>query len=490
MLTHRDYKERSLEKLFNGNPMQMQKGYVREIYNPNKSFIVAEAADEEKLLRDGYVKQGEVPVDPQDPHKTKRYLFTSDMGTLAPWQAGAISIAGMNASGTNYFQTVNRHNDPILNIVAGTNLTAIKRIKNHAADAIFNNTGSPKEQTALVPVLDEQGNITTYRYMMEESSKSLLDRNLRITDVMGAMEGNMKSKVAGEDVNNRIVDALLEDYNANYLRKPDEYVQIGLDSDRSDLVELYRMMPEAMRAKIRSATGSPNIYVKENLVKLLFGQRKFSAAHYAREKLELRNATNQTTSMYLRKFYEVLGSTKTAKVEQVWQELISLVKDTIVIKSFTTLIGNIGSNNILLWSMGVPIKDIIAGQEQAVRHAESYQTTVERLNEVERELAVEKQKATTPNRTKLINKLAAEQARLEDERDSNPIHDLLEAGVYQSIIEDVDMLQDEFSYKSRIEEWAAPFAERTPDAVKTVGAYAFVTQDTKLYQFLDRKSVV
>lgn len=486
LLTHRDYKERSLENLFAGNPMQMQKGYVREIYNPNKSFIVADESQEELLLKDGYVKQGEVAIDPQDPNRTVRHLYTSDMGTLAPWQAGAISLASMKASGTNYYNTVNRHNDPLLTILAGANLNQVERVKQYAADSIYDDNGTPKEITPLVPVLDEAGNISGYRYMMNESTKKLLDRNLRITDVLGAMEGNMKSKVSGQEINAKVVDALIEDYQTNYLRNPEEYVRIGLDSDRPDLVELYKMMPEDMREKIRNATGTPNIFVKESLVKLLFGQRKFSIPHYFKEKQELREATNATTNMYLEPIYRLLGSPTAAKVEQVWQELIAMVKDTIVIKSFTTLIGNIGSNNILLWSMGVPVKDIAVGQEQAVRYAEEYQKTSTRLNEVNREIKVEEQKPTNANRTALITKLKAEKVKLEDAQAVNPISGLMEAGVYQSIIEDVDMLQDEFSYKSRLEEWADPFVNRLPKSAKTIGSYALLTQDTKLYQFLRR----
>lgn len=486
LLTHRDYKERSLENLFAGNPMQMQKGYVREIYNPNKSFIVADESQEELLLKDGYVKQGEVAIDPQDPNRTVRHLYTSDMGTLAPWQAGAISLASMKASGTNYYNTVNRHNDPLLTVLAGANLNQVERVKQYAADSIYDDNGTPKEITPLVPVLDEAGNISGYRYMMNESTKKLLDRNLRITDVLGAMEGNMKSKVSGQEINAKVVDALIEDYQTNYLRNPEEYVRIGLDSDRPDLVELYKMMPEDMREKIRNATGTPNIFVKESLVKLLFGQRKFSIPHYFKEKQELREATNATTNMYLEPIYRLLGSPTAAKVEQVWQELIAMVKDTIVIKSFTTLIGNIGSNNILLWSMGVPVKDIAVGQEQAVRYAEEYQKTSTRLNEVNREIKVEEQKPTNANRTALITKLKAEKAKLEDAQAVNPISGLMEAGVYQSIIEDVDMLQDEFSYKSRLEEWADPFVNRLPKSAKTIGSYALLTQDTKLYQFLRR----
>ena len=488
LLTHRDYKERAKRDLFAGSELQMQKGYTREIYNPNKSFIVEDESREEELAKDGYVKVGSVPSDPLDPNTSDRAMYVSDMGTLAPWQAGAISTANKNAKGTSYFKTVVDFNDPTMVVAAIAQLQQITDAKEHSAKAIFDNTSKPKEQTALVPVLDPSGKITDYRYMMEEKTKDLLDRNLRITDVLGAMEGNMKSKVSGEDINRQVADALVEDYQDNYLRNPRGYVNISPDSDREDLVELYRLMPHEMREYIRTKTGSSGIYVKEELVKLLFGQRNFSASMWAKEKMQLAEASSQQMNSFMKPVYRLLGAPLTSKIGQGWEELVSLIKDTIVIKSFTTLFGNIVSNNVLLWSLGVPIKDVIVGQENAVRYAEEFQVVHEQIVDIEREIAVEKQKQQTPARRNKIVGLEAEKTRLEDSLEVNPLKELMDEGVYQSIIEDVDMLKDEFSYKSRLEEWVSPFTDNVPDGVKTVGSYALLTQDTKVYQILRRST--
>lgn len=488
LLTHRDYKERAKRDLFAGSELQMQKGYTREIYNPNKSFIVEDESREEELAKDGYVKVGSVPSDPLDPNTSDRAMYVSDMGTLTPWQAGAISTANKNAKGTSYFKTVVDFNDPTMVVAAIAQLQQITDAKEYSAKAIFDNTSKPKEQTALVPVLDPSGKITDYRYMMEEKTKDLLDRNLRITDVLGAMEGNMKSKVSGEDINRQVADALVEDYQDNYLRNPRGYVNISPDTDREDLVELYRLMPHEMREYIRAKTGSSGIYVKEELVKLLFGQRNFSASMWAKEKMQLAEASSQQMNSFMKPVYRLLGAPLTSKIGQGWEELVSLIKDTIVIKSFTTLFGNIVSNNVLLWSLGVPIKDVIVGQENAVRYAEEFQVVHEQIVDIEREIAVEKQKQQTPARRRKILGLEAEKTRLEDSLEVNPLKELMDEGVYQSIIEDVDMLKDEFSYKSRLEEWVSPFTDNVPDGVKTVGSYALLTQDTKVYQILRRST--
>lgn len=474
LLSHADYKERSLEQLFNGNKMQMQKGYIREIYNPNKSFVVAPETDADLLGRDGYTRVGSVPKDSDDLDRTPRAMFISDMGTLAPWQAGTVSIANMTARGTSYNPYADTNNTQ-------ANLPDIKKTR---ADDIYSGVAQIKENVSLVPVLDENGNVANYRYMMQESTKHLLDRNMRITDVMGAMEGNLKSKVSGAEINQKTVEALVEDYRTNYNLDPERYVFVGLSSSRDDLQELYQMFPQPMREQIKAATGQDGIFVKQELVKLLFGQRKFSVAHYFREKQRLRELTGDTTNMYLEPVYRLLGSPKTAKVEQVWQEMIAYVKDTIVIKSFTTLIGNIASNNLLLWSMGVPLKNLFTDQERAYRYAEEHHENQSRIEEIEREIKVESKKPNTSARAKHIANLEAEKTKLEDAQAVNPITPLIEAGVYQSIIEDVDMLDDEYSYKSQIEEWASPVTDRIPSQVKTVAGYVTLSRDNKLYQIL------
>lgn len=486
LLSHADYKERSLEQLFNGNKMQMQKGYIREIYNPNKSFVVAPEADAELLGKDGYTRVGSVSKDSDDPDKQPRAMFISDMGTLAPWQAGTVSIANMTARGTPYYQASYRpdfENNPFAAWGADP-YTEMEQAKSTRANDIYSGVAKIQESINLVPVLDEAGKIVNYRYMMQESTKHLLDRNMRITDVMGAMEGNLKSKLSGNEINEKTVDALVEDYRTNYNRDPERYVLVGLQSTRDDLKELYQMLPQPMREQIKAETGQDGIFVKQELVKLLFGQRKFSVAHYFREKQRLRTLNGETTNMYMERVYRALGSSKTAKVEQVWQEMIAYVKDTIVIKSFTTLIGNIASNNLLLWSMGVPLKNLFTDQERAYRYAEEHQANQSRIEEIEREIKVESKKTSTPARAKRIANLESEKTKLEDAQAVNPVTPLIEAGVYQSIIEDVDMLDDEYSYKSQLEEWASPVTDRIPSQIKTVGGYVTLSRDNKLYQIL------
>jgi hypothetical protein len=488
IMHHMDYKERSLDKLFNGNKTLMNKGYIREIYNPNKSFRVAPEADAELMGKDGFVRVGKVSKDRSDPNVLPMAMYVSDMGALAPWQAGGVSIAGMTSKGTKYFSTVSHSSVPNSQAAAALNTATVKANKRLDAQTIYSGNSVTKEQVTLVPLLDETGQVVDYRYMMEEDTKDLMERNIQLGDVLGSMEGNMKSKLGGLEINDKYVEALVSDYNDNYSKNPTEYALVGLNSDRDDLKELYQMMPPEMRAKIKQMTGQDGIFVRTDMIKLIFGQRKFSIPHYFKEKLRLKEINGTTTNMYMNRIYKILGSPNASKVEQSWQEAIAFVKDTIVVKSVVTLVGNIASNNVLLWSMGVPLNKIGLNQERAVRYAGTYQKNQSRITEIEREITLNARKQQTVNRIAMTANLAAEQTTLMDAQLANPVHDLIEAGVYQSIIEDIDTLDNEFTYKSRIEDWTSPVTSRVPTQLKTMGSYAALTHDTKLYQLLRRST--
>lgn len=488
LLYHADYKKRALENLFAGNKMQTVKGYVREIYNPNKSFQVAPEADVDLMARDGFVRQGSVPKDPHDPNSLPMAIYVSNMGDLAPWQAGGVSLAGMTAKGTKYYET--QANSTTANNTNPTPNVAktIKQRKEQAARDIYSGNTSAFGRTTLTPIIDETGKVTDFHYLMKEDTKDLLERNLQLADVFGAMEGNMKSKVSGQEINTKYVEALVQDFRDNFGTNRELYSFVGLNSERGDLEELYKMMPPEMRAVIKRETGQDGIWVRDDIIKLVFGQRKFSVAHYFKEKAELREANTRLSNKYLTNIYRKMGSPRVAAVEQGWQEVIAFVKDTIVIKSIVTLLGNIASNNVLLWSLGVPIKGIVSNQERAIRYAEQYQANESRIQEIDRELSVLRQRTASTSNTNKIKQLEIDKTKLEDKQLTNPIDGLIKAGIYQSIIDDVEMLDDGFNYKTRLENWVAPVTSKAPEQLKTLAGYVTLSQDNKFYQFLRRST--
>ena len=55
---------------------------------------------------------------------------------------------------------------------------------------------------------------------------------------------------------------------------------------------------------------------------------------------------------------------------------------------------------------------------------------------------------------------------LEDAMARNPVKPLVDAGLYQTIVEDVDTSQDEYGYRARFANWADQKTTMLPSTVK------------------------
>lgn len=480
-----EFKTKSLKELFHGNKMLTVKGYRKEIFDPNKGFVVAKKSELDELVKDGFVLHGEVPKDPTDPNSEKMYLLVNDNAGLVTWMAGGISTSRLESKGTGYFDTMAQVNKDFTKSTAYKQIDSVKQLKEKQALDIYAGKGSPMEQQTLVPILDEKGDISNFRYLMKDSVKDeALNRDERFTHVLGATEGNFISKVNGKDINKRYVEAIYQDYTSDYVKDPSAYVFIG-ETAEGEYNELWKLMPSDMQNEVRRKFNKNGLYVKRDLVKVIFGQRKFSLNVWAKEKQKLLDIQDDTLKPFLSPILGLISSKGFGSAEQMWKELVTVVKDTVVIKSISVLIGNVASNNILLWTMDVPVTEIASRQAEAVKYAEQYQADRERVLELEREISVA---SKLKRRKAYTDKLRAEKATLEDSLERNPVKDLIDSGIYQSIIEDVELVNDEFNYKTKLENWVSPITDKVPSSVKKLGKYAVISQDTEIYKFLRRST--
>jgi hypothetical protein len=159
--------------------------------------------------------------------------------------------------------------------------------------------------------------------------------------------------------------------------------------------------------------------------------------------------------------------------ERGWQDIYKEVKDIIVVKNLVTLVGNVYSNASLLWLMGVD--DGWSKQLVALRGIMAYEKDHKRLMELEA-----KRDAGYGNTD------ANEIARLKDAIARNPVTKLVDAGLMPSIVEDVDLQDDPYSYKSNLAEALDKYTSKVPEQIKTVAKTVYMTHDTPLYKLLSR----
>lgn len=478
MQVHADSKARSLTDLFAGNPTQVVKGFTKEIYNPSISYVIAPLTEEAELLRQGYQREG-VPMirDNEDPNRQQMYRYVSKDGLVNTWMAGISSFTNRSAKGTDLIESYSQGKaaDPVFE--GQIDSVKLGKVKAQQAKAIFGiGDTSVKTGAILVPIINARGDVSGYRHMMSEQTKdTLLEKDNNFDNVMGAMEADISAKTSTVEVNEKLVAAAKIEYDAEYKNDPDSFVLVGSQSSDTDYRELYRMFPKEMRMDIKATWGQDGMYVRRELVTLMFGQRKISAA----TKIQDTKAFQALNTKVINMFDVNLGR-GLQNFESAWQEVVTVVKDLIVIKSGVVFLGNVTSNLVLLKTLGVSNKDMLKHHSTAIKGAKAFQADTERLEQLEREIRV------NANVVGLKAK-QVEIARLKNELAVNPVADLINEGVFQSIVEDVDAIDDQFTYKSKLQEWITPSFVKEgsiPQGLKDVGNNLVLAHNTAIYKSL------
>lgn len=498
----RENKEQSKKKLFKDSENLMAKGYVKELYDPNVSFKLGRASEEAEMLKAGYVlvsatgqPMGQDP-DLQQPDGMMMYVNTN--AEVTAYQPAASPINQEAASGSDLIKVAaqyatNEFTNPAWvadqdNVrIFNKRMSRSKAIRSakpsHVTDTDANNL--------LVPVINADGDISAFRYIMKETVKdSVLNRDNDFDTILGKMEANISDKVNARHVNDMIVDALKLEYDQGYATSEEgDFTRIALDSTDPFHKEIWQMMPGPMRQQIKKVWGADEIYIRDDIIPLVFGRRKFSLAD---QNNLMKRAGHPVMNHIGSMLEQVLGKPGVRKAESIWQEIISTTKDVIVVKTGIVLAGNIISNIAILLVAGVPAKDIVKHHITAIRESKNYMADIARRDELQRlVVATNKQQdevgitqAKVANLKRQVKIYEQELGELGEKIHKNPVRELNEAGVYQTIVEDLGEENEKFSYKSKLADWAEPVTMHVPKPIKTVAKHVFMSHDTPAYKFM------
>lgn len=504
---HVEYKKQSEDKLFSNGRMQMQKGYMREITDPNVNFMVAEINDEniKTLSRKGYRLHKRVQQDRAgaDIFGSNQGLFVSYSDFPATWQKTTLSLTSNKARGTAV--AMNARSNGLYTDANGTivsiNESVIER-KRRQRNQSYTQSAST-QGNSLVPVLDDKGNITGLRYVMEESTRrELLKRHDNYDDVMGQMYGHMVNKTNSKVMNKRAIQELKKIYDSRgeLGREDDSFIRVGLISSdqpnrhlekrQAEYEEMWQMLPEQTKQDVQEIFGEKALYVPESAYQLIFGYRRNNLRDFtkraiqrrqsdAMNKTEMQRTLNAALLPALQHINNFVGHKYFVTAESFYKELVAFVKDTIVIKTGTVLVANITSNTLMLMMSGVNPIEIAKYHKEGYKAVRDYQTDTMEINKIEQRLKSDRSLSTNQRR-----KLEADLNFHKDSLARNPAKDILDAGVYQSIVEDVSLEEEPFSYASRLERAAKPITSKVPQVIKDVGNTVFMTHDTQLYKAL------
>lgn len=482
---HQVFKEEALNDLFGGNKNLMIKGYTQETFNPAVTVKMVsilpdpdkQAAQLNELNAAGFVKYGDpLPKDPKDPTGAKQVLYVSKDALVTSHVKGIASLTAQKVKGFTIEEAYYSQGKAGANVEAIIATQTIKAREERLVEVQFGNSDVTQAGSTniLVPIANDQGDTVGYRYMMSEEFKQrVLEKDNQFERVMGRMFGGMVDKVNTKQVNERLIKLAHEDFLERYTADPAGYVEISAKSKDPELKEIYDLLPKEAKADIKKIFGKDKMWVPAEMVDLIFGFHKGSMV----------DALNHPWIPDLIRVFA--GKTKLIHIaktfENLWQEVVKYAKDNIVVKVGVTLRDNVISNTILLKVKGVPMQDVFKHQALALRALNDFMGVVKERDGLRRKLQIYTNLSAAE-----VKQIEARIARLEDDITTNPVKELIDEGIFQTISEDIDLEEDIYSTKQRLLNKFQPYIDKVPPTLLTGYKYGYMTHDTPMYKLLLR----
>ena len=315
--------------------------------------------------------------------------------------------------------------------------------------ATYNETELPENPTTnMVPILDDEGNISGYRYMMtEEHRRTILKKRTYFDEVLPRMFGSLIDKTNSVEINSQLVKALHEDWleYGEYQDHPGDpkhrFVEIGKYSKNAKAREMYRLLPKSTQDAMRKAFKGDEFYLRDDVVNLVMGFRKLTIAKK-----------------------EFLGKAAPAVRlgEQIFQELLQWKRLKIAVLNPIVVVGNIISNVMILLGEGIPPSYIKKMGTEALRGIRAYQKDIRKLDELEQEIRSMKRLG------KDVTVRANQLRQLQNDVRNNPVGELIDEGLFTSIVEEFGVDEDSWR-KQQITRLGAKLGDKTPVKLMKAG---------------------
>ena len=477
MNMHRALSQRAKDDLFMGAESMMIKGYTRDVTNPHASLKVVQDLSDTDLEARGYTVVNSLPADGTDTIQGERYLVMSDSDKMVSRVTGALSFTSRKRKGS----TADVHTKADVK-----QITEAKH-KIFANMAPIERDPSKQRGAKMVPVFNDKGDIAGYRYLMSaENRDRYLERNNDIGEVLANLGSSILDKTETKAVNDEIIEALALDFRDNQ-SSPGEYVIVGENSTDKELGEIWRVLPKETKDAVRRHFGGKDIYVRRDMVRIMFGFKQPALVNLWDMSGEDRNMIqNMIVTMFEHlPYFSKHTIARMRKTGEIWDEMVKEVKDILVIKTGMTLLGNFISNLSVLYIAGVPLTKMAQLHKEGYNGIVSYQRDTKELA-ITQSLLAGNPSMTATKRAVLEDRIA----QLEDDIAANPVRELVEAGAMSTIVEDIDDQVDPFSYKSKLTQALDARTQWVPDIVKTAAGVVTMSRDTSLYKVLNHSTQV
>ena len=448
----------SMEKNFKGpNKALMQKGYHATSYSKDADYAIVNVNRRKEFEQQGYkaVEEGII----NDQVGGSKVFMIRPTAHTSRILAGALGSQSEHRSGTNFYEAMSE-NDP--NLTPNQIYAMMDKVKAQLISAAQSGKVMG-ERVYPIPVFNTLGEVVDYSYTLsEEQQERMLGKDYDVFRALGDAASTIESKYQSNIINNEVLNYLASISNKLPANQLD---WITPDTDE------YKRLPSSIKYKAELMFKGKGIPVPRGYTRWMFSTEKFTLA-------------DTKPIMALQKMYpDIPIRFWTTAAERIMEHITRQAKTNIVVGTFAVVYDNILSNIALVAMKGVPITQVVPLMIEGIKFIHEFEKH-------ERELAALQGKlARTP--ANLQQPIKDEIAKYQSLLKSNPATKLVEAGVYTSITDDINL--DQYDYISGLMDSAqakmpskikAITESKAGSIAQTAFNYAYITKDTPIFKLM------
>lgn len=284
----------------------------------------------------------------------------------------------------------------------------------------------------LVLNFNAYGDLTGANYELNPKvTDEMIGRNTKITAVFGDLYGSAVERSASPEYNRKAGEALIEIYENQKNKNPNDFIWISDNSENEDYRNMYDKLPYDTKQVCEEKYGDKGIPVMKKAINTVFGYKQISANDIEATK-ELNMFKDELSKSFLDYAKWIFHSGISGNMEEFFKWLASTAKDNIVIKGITTSWNNLISNCTTLGVHGLSLKNVAKYQAEAFM-------AMRAINEWEKQLSA-------LNTKKLVgtynNNDAIKERTLKTNIEKSPLYPLYKRGIVSNSLAENEVESD------------------------------------------------
>lgn len=320
-----------------------------------------------------------------------------------------------------------------------------------------------KLSSNYTPIVSPKHNqAVDYRITMSTKNKQeVLNMDMNGIAILSKMYASQNTKLNASIRNKALIEFIKDDVKNNMVESTKrgrdtgiKYIKLSKNTDNKYLQESWAVIPNELREEIEKG----DFYIREDWLQSLFGVRDISLSDWS----------------VLKKEKALLVRRGIAIAEYILKTLSYIAKRNIVLLVPGVLVNNIISNlnySIMNGTNPAKVAKMQIANAKAIRTYLDDKKALNRIEFRERIGTATKEEIDMKNiyKSKLQN---------------NIVHPLMEKGMYQSIVEDINM--DDLESIGKISKFlkGSKILSKIPNAMKWMSRQLYMTEGTPIYDFM------